>query len=278
MKNDEESVLEHYASGDLSARITAALTRAGKKISTHQDSASFDEFHIRGRQATTEMAEMAALQPGTEILDLGCGIGGPSRFLAAQYGCRVTGIDLVEEFIAAARMLTEQTGLSGQVEFIRGNMLDLPFDPGRFDVAWSQHTFMNIREKAALLDQIRRVLKQEGQLVIYEVVSGRISPPVYPVQWAGDASISFLTSADELLDLLKAGGFESLQWRDVTGACLEWFERIVSKMQERPKDAPAPLGLNLLIGPSTAEKARNTVRNLREDRIRVVSGVFKKLT
>jgi hypothetical protein len=66
------------------------------------------------------------------------------------------------------------------------------------------------------------------------------------------------------------------QWQEVTLLCREWFQRIVAKMARRAGDGPAPLGLNLVIGPTAAEKARNTLRNLEEERIRVVYGVARK--
>jgi ubiquinone/menaquinone biosynthesis C-methylase UbiE len=155
-------------------------------------------------------------------------------------------------------------------------MLSLPFGPDRFDVAWAQHTFMNIEDKHRLLAQIHRVLKPDGILALYEILSGEVAPIHYPTQWASDPTINFLLSEEKLICRLQEAGFENLRWQDATTACTEWFTAVVDKMTQRATDAPTPIGLNLIIGPSAADKARNTARNLLEKRIRVVYGVFQK--
>jgi SAM-dependent methyltransferase len=276
IKTLEQSVMHHYRRTDLSARILAALEKAGKTIHSYQDTAAFDEFHIRGREATRELARLAGLRAGLGVLDMGCGLGGPARLLAAEFGCTVTGIDLMEEFVQAAAMLTQMVGLANRVSFCRGSMLALPFDKASFDAAWFQHTMVNIADKSRLLDQVRRVLKPGGILALNEIVAGAVAPLHYPVQWAGDPSIDFLLEAQDLLQANEAAGFEAVAWQDTTTACRAWFEAVVARMAQRSKDAPPPLALNLVIGPTTAQKAANTVRNLQEDRIRVICGVFRK--
>jgi len=71
-----------------------------------------DEFHVRGREATVELARRAALGPGTRVLDVGCGLGGSARYLAAEHECQVTGIDLTQEYVDVANALAGMVGLS----------------------------------------------------------------------------------------------------------------------------------------------------------------------
>jgi sarcosine/dimethylglycine N-methyltransferase len=272
-KSYAASISAHYGRLNLREDIFSALQQAGKEITSYKDATPFDQFHMRGLEATRELARLAGMKEEQHIIDLGCGIGGSARLLAAEFGCRVTGVDLVEEFIRTATELTRKAGLAGRVNFHAGNMLDMPFEDNYFDAAWSQHTLMNIEDKPRLLEQIRRVLRPNGRLALYEVVKGTADPIHYPVQWASDASINFLLPADRLKALIVQAGFELRYWQDVTRDCLRWFQTIVTKMKQRPANSPRPLGLNLLIGPSTAEKARNTVRNLQEDRICVIYGV-----
>lgn len=277
----EALLKSHYGRDNLSEGLFDTLDRAGKQIASHRDTAAFDEFHIRGREATLELARLAGLHTGHHVLDLGCGVGGPSRLLAAEFGCRVTGIDLMDEFIELATRLALKVGLAEKVSFEQCNMLALPFGPHSFDVVWSQHTFMNIEDKSRLLAQIHRVLKPGGMLALYEILSGAVTPIHYPVQWASDPAINFLLSEAEMTGRLREAGFEMVQWQDTTAACTEWFAAVVDKMARHAKTATKgstpPLGLNLIIGPTAAEKARNTARNLREDRIRVFYGVFRKI-
>ena len=93
--NAEERVARHYARSDLEAAILDALVASGKDLErlVPEDLAPVDELHTGGRQATIEFAAQIDLTPDMHLLDIGCGIGGPSRFFAEEHGCRVTGID-----------------------------------------------------------------------------------------------------------------------------------------------------------------------------------------
>ena len=275
MKKYERSIIDHYGQADIDAHILEAYERAGKRITLHGDTASFDEFHIRGREATRELAKLAEVRKGMTVLDLGCGVGGPARTLAAEFGCRVWGIDFIEEYCRCAAMLTERVGLAEMVTFRQADMTALPFDDQEFDAAWTEHTIMNIEDKKKLFAEISRVLRPNGTFALYEICEGSASPPHFPLPWASDQSISFLAGQDALREMLREAGFEELLWRDVTEKSLEWFRGVVAAIKPRKDDAPR-LGLNLLMGKTAADKSKNIIRNLKEDRIRVVQGVFRR--
>ena len=276
IKEYDRSINNHYSQVNLGENILAAYERAGKDVEalTLDDISSCDEFHIRGRDATRELAQLAKLQKGMKVLDLGCGVGGAARTLAAEFGCEITGLDLVEEYCRTAEMLTERVGLSDKVTFRHGNAMDTPFDDGSFDVIWSQHTIMNIEDKPRFFNEACRLLRSEGRLALYEICAGAASPPYYPVPWASDSTISFLAEPEELRDILGQIGFKELVWRDVSALSLEWFHGLKTAMASRSKEAPPRPGLNLLMGKTSGDKARNIVRNIEEDRIRVVQGVL----
>ena len=271
-----KEITEHYTQTDLSAKILAALEQAGKDINalTRVDIAPFDEFHIRGRVATREIGKLADLQPGTEILDLGCGIGGAARTLMAEFGCHVTGVDLIEEYIETARILNTRIGINGKIQFEQSNAMDLPFDDDSFDVVFSQHITMNIENKTRLVEEVRRVLRPGGQFVLYEICAGSVATPYFPLPWAGDSAINYLVEPHAFRQMLEEMGFKTIEWRDVTIPSLSWNQEIVSDMVQRPESAPPPLGLNLLMGASTAIKMKNMMKNMQEDRIRVIQGVL----
>lgn len=275
MKKHEKAIQEHYGQEGLGANILSALERAGKEIKVHTDTATFDEFHIRGLEATIETAELAGLKPGMTVLDLGSGLGGPARAIAAEFGCHVTGIDLVEEYCRTAEMLTDMLGLGGKVSFRQGDMTDMPFEDGSFDRALTMHTQMNVENKAKLFNEVSRVLKPGGLFAVYEICAGPRSPLHFPVPWANDPSISFLITPDELRGMLNNTGFSEIEWRDVSDPSSEWFKTQLELISSAPKDAPPPLGLNLVMGPSFIDKFKNVFRNLKEDRIIVVQGVFR---
>ncbi len=272
------SIKSHYGQPDLEKNILTAYKKSGKNIKelNRDDLASVDEFHIRGREATRELAILAKLGKNMQVLDLGCGIGGPARTLAAEYGCLVTGIDLIEEYCQTAEMLTEMVNLSDSVKFRQGNILEMPFDDNRYDVAWSQHITMNIEDKDKLFKEVYRVLKPDGLFALYEICKGSNSPIRFPVPWAGDQVISFLVETTTFRRMLGKNGFSEKNWIDVTKPSLQWFKNLMASMIDRPKDSSPLLGINLLMGKTTPQKAGNVVTNLEEDRIRVIKCIMQK--
>lgn len=274
----EDALTHHYAVPNLANEILEALDAAGKDIDalSRDDIASFDEFHIRGLDATRELAALADIQPGARVLDIGCGVGGPARTLAAEYNCSVTGIDIVEEYCRTAELFTNRVGLSDRVQFRHGNALDLPFETAQFDVVWLIHTLLNIPPTGPAFDEAARVLKPGGTLALYDICAGPGGDPIFPVPWAAEPSLSHLDPPEHLQEIILDRGFTEIAWRDVTEPSLEWFRNVVASMESRPADAPPPIGLNLLMGADTPSKAANVVRSLEEDRIVVVQGVFER--
>jgi SAM-dependent methyltransferase len=173
-------------------------------------------------------------------------------------------------------MLTERVGLDDMVTFQHGDMMELTFEEEHFDMVWTEHTIMNIEDKMKLFHGVRRLLRPKGLFALYEICSGNASPPYFPVPWAGDPTINFLVTQNELRQMLHQIKFKELQWKDATSVSLEWFRNLVASRSAKPAGTPPPLGLNLLMGKSTAEKGKNMIRNLEEDRIRVVQGVFQR--
>jgi SAM-dependent methyltransferase len=270
-----EDIKRHYTRSDLGATLLTALSNAGKDVDNlkPEDLATFDEFHIRGREATLELARAAALDASKQVLDVGSGLGGPSRSIAREFGCRVTGIDLTDEYCRVATMLAERIGLSHLVTYRQGDALDLPFPDGAFDVVWTQHVAMNISDKATLYRGMHRVLKPGGALAIYDILAGPGGPVLFPVPWARLPDTSFLATPQELRDLLEAAGFKISVWEDTTAAARDWFTALAKKLQQ---SGPPPLGFHLLLGPDFGVMAQNQRRNLEDGRIVLAQVVARK--
>jgi ubiquinone/menaquinone biosynthesis C-methylase UbiE len=271
----ETKVSAHYTHGNLLSAIDAALAKAGKDpINIRADDlAPIDEFHVRGREATRELGEHLDLTPSDKVLDVGSGLGGPSRQLAAAYGCHVAGIDLTEEYCAVATEFARRLGLSDRVRYQQASALAMPFIDESFDVAVTQHVAMNIEDKGALYREIARVLRPGGKFGIYDLLQGAGGTVHFPVPWARDPSTSFLVTAAELRALLEDCGFEIVSWSDTSEAGKEWFKALGQRMAER---GPPPVGFHILLGADFAEMAKNQVRNLVEDRIRPTEVICRK--
>jgi ubiquinone/menaquinone biosynthesis C-methylase UbiE len=270
----DNPVEAHYTSWSLDEAILAALKAAGKNLDhlTPDDLAPVDEFHGGQRPATVRLAELVGFSGSERVLDVGSGLGGPSRFLAWSYGCYVSGVDLTTEFVRVAEMLTERTGLVGRVDYRRGSALDLPFEEQSFDVVWSQNAAMNIADRDRLYREMRRVLKPGGKLALQEVASGPGGPPHYPVQWARIPDISFLYSQSATRAKLEAAGFRVLVWQDTTSAALA---AAVARASSTVGPAPA-LGTHLILGDDWQAMFRNSARNLEERRTELFNAVLER--
>lgn len=269
----QSTVEQHYHREALYDTIIRKLQEAGIASATRKDIAGVDEFHIRGVAVTQELAAAAGFKPGDTVLDVGCGLGGPCRLFADEYGCNVTGVDLTEEFITTAQKLTELVNPQLNIKFIQADALNLPFADDSFDFVWTQHVQMNIADKEKFYVEIHRVLKPGGKFIYYDVLAKNNEPLIYPVPWANDASISFLISAKDLDALLRKKGFNKIQTKDHTPASIEFFVQLFDKMSkgEMPK-----MGLPILIGATSKEKFQNLYQNLLQQRIEIESGIYAK--
>ncbi len=263
----EGLVAEHYTHGNLIGDIKAAITQMGKttdKLSI-DDLAPVDEFHIGGRIATKNLLGQLNFNSRHHILDMGCGLGGASRYIASQFNARVTGLDLTQEFIDTGNELNRWVGLSNQVSLQQGSILSLPFEDESFDGALMLHVGMNIADKYALFKEAYRVLKPGSRFGIYDIMRTGDSDLAYPVPWAADASTSNLASSDQYQQALEQAGFKAGIINNRREFSLEFFKQI--KENTRAKGNPPPLGLHTLMRASTPVKLKNMVENIAAERI-----------
>lgn len=265
-----EGVRKHYNATGLTERLKTVLAALGPEQQqlAPQQLAGLDQFHTRGLAATADLAKLAGITADMAVLDIGAGVGGPARFLAAAYGCRVTGIDLSEPFVEAARYLTERTGQGGQVSFQPGSALALPFDDASFDVALLQHVAMNIADRAKLYREIRRVLNVGGKFATYDAVLNS-GEPHYPLPWARTPATSFLLSAAATREAIEPAGFRTLVWQDDSELAKAWVAQL------RASSPPPSPNLGVVMGPDFAQLAANLGRNLLEGRLGILTAVFE---
>lgn len=219
-----DAIGRHYGTGELANRVRQALQNARIEMQALNSAelAPLDQFHVGGLAATKETADALGLRVGATVLDIGCGLGGSARFLAANYRCLVTGIDLNESFIEVARLLTQSTALDVNYELM--DALNLEFEDNSFDFAWTQHVAMNIRDRAQLYARVHRVVKPGGRFAIYDVTAVDKGELVFPVPWARTPDISFLLTVQEMREALRDAGFAEVSSLDRTASGIEWFD------------------------------------------------------
>ena len=218
MTDDGERIARYWGREQLAEAILAALAARGVSLDalTVDALAPVDQFHGGGKPVTGRLARLAGVRPGTRVLDVGGGFGGPARTLAVEFGCQVTGIDLTDSYVRAAKVLTARMGLDDRVTHQVGNALALPFPDGAFDLVWTQNSGMNIADKERLYAGFHRVLRPGGLLALQEPMAGPVQPPVFPLMWARDASTSFLRPPEAMRALIARAGFVERAWQDVT--------------------------------------------------------------
>jgi len=261
----------HYAQPGLMERLHQALAESGLNPEQlrQADLAKLDHFHVGGLDATDALIRLAHIQPTDLVLDLGSGIGGPSRHLASTVGCHVTGLDLTDEYCQIAAMLAKSTSLSHLVSYQRGDALATPFEGQSFDVVWTQHAAMNIEDKPGLYREIFRLLKQGGRLALHDVVAGN-GPVLYPVPWASRPELSFLIAEQDLRTALTAAGFRHIVSQDVTSDGLDALARVAA-----PAGSPG-FSLRTLMGDEFPVMIANLTTNLKGGTVRLVQSVYEK--
>lgn len=266
--DNEERVRRHYEvvadPDELVARIVATIDELEGPI-TSERLAGFDHFHVRGLAATIDLAAMLDISPNDEVLDAGSGLGGPSRYVAEAHECPVTGVDLAPTYVAIARLLADRAGLSRRIAYQVANLLSLPFEDARFDVAYTQHVVMNIANRAGAYREIRRVLKPGGRFGFYDVLAAdEGAEPIYPAPWADNSETSTVLTEAQTRQAMEDAGLTIEVWNDVTAEAVTWFGQ-----PRLPTQGPS---LVTLLGPGFPEMAMNLARNLGEARLRLVMG------
>lgn len=275
MEKLSHHIEQHYFKNGLYEDILDRLKDQGIDLSavSRSDIAGTDEFHVRGAAVSKELAGAINLK-GVQVLDVGCGLGGPCRMLADEFDCHVTGLDLSKEYIRTAKGLSQLVKLDHKTKFIVGDATNLPFKGQSFDLVWTQHVQMNIPDKKKFYSEIQRVLKPGGVFLYYDIFKNNDQTVEYPMPWASSADLSFLFRSTEMNEILTALGFERSEKTDQTKAGIAFFETLLARLKE---NGPPRMGLNVLMGDSTGPKLLNLLSHLKNDALMLESGIYRLL-
>ena len=271
-----DKISKHYHHGNLLSAIKAGLEKQGIKPenASVEDLGPVDEFHIGGRLASVHFLDQLEITAPQNILDIGCGLGGSARFVAKNYGAKVTGIDLTPEYIETGKALCGWVGLSDRIELLQGNAQALPFQDASFDGAYMMHVGMNIEDKSAMFAELSRVLKPGAKLGIYDIMATSDDDLIYPVPWATTSETSWLAKPKDYRAALENNGLHVVKETDRHDFAIDFFAKM--KAASAAADGPPPLGLHVLMQQTTAEKIPNMVANLAAGRISPIEMIATK--
>jgi SAM-dependent methyltransferase len=270
-----KAIADHWGRGDVYGLIVSALNKMSKPLDslTVEDLAPVDHFHARGFPATVELADRLPLKAGQHIVDIGCGLGGPARYLARRFQCKVSGVDITEPFVEAANKLTALLHMERQVHIEHGDGQHLPYADSTFDGAFTQHVTMNVADRLAFFAEAYRVLKPGAFFALTEHGLGEKGDPHYPVPWSMDGSGAYLVTPSETRALLQQAGFIDIRMEDTGAKYAAGYKAAIEKAQ---KGELPPLGVHLLLGETAPQKTRNALRNIEEGRTHPIQVICRK--
>src|SRR4051794_23159157 len=171
------------------------------------------------------VTERGAPQPDDHVLDVGCGMGGPGRFLVDRFGCTVTGIDLLPLRVEVAEELTKRTGLAERISYRVASATELPFEDGEFAQVWMLDVGIHVRDKAAMFAEIARVLRRGGLLVMHDQM-GPLAKAMAP---ATRHAPFVAPSLPQLIRYVEAAGLRLMTWQDSTARIVDSFQQIQAR-------------------------------------------------
>lgn len=272
---NEKAIADHWGRGDVYALIVSALGKMSKPLDavTLEDLAPVDHFHARGLAATVELADRLPTSAGQHIVDIGCGLGGPARYMAKRFECKVSGVDITQPFVEAANRLTALLRMEHQVTIQHGDGQRLPYGDAMFDAAYTQHVTMNVADRRTFFAEACRVLKNGAFFALTEHGLGHKGDPHYPMPWSADGSGAYLVRPSETRALLEAAGFEDIVLEDTGAKYVAGYKTMIEKAE---KGVLPPLGIHILMGETALQKMRNAARNIEEGRTHPIQLLCRK--
>ena len=186
-----------------------------------------DQDHFGGIPATDALAHHAQINESTHVLDLCCGLGGPARYLAYHYGCRVTGVDLNTDRLAGAVRLTERTKLQDRVLFHHANALQTGLADETFDVIVSQEAFCHIPNKKTLITECVRLLKTGGRIVYTDILARNSMTNEIRGRLENEMVFSELSTLEQYCHLLEEKGCQVVEVEDLSD---NWAQILVDRL------------------------------------------------
>ena len=177
---------------------------------------ALDQWHYHDTEAVRAAAERLGLGPASRVLDIGSGIGGPARYLAYNFGCHLTALELQPPLHAIAVDLTRRSGLDKLVAHICADALAYAFPDAAFDAVVSWLAFLHIPDRPRLCARLARTLRAGGGCYIEDLC---VRAPFSAADLRDVREVVFgisMTSIEDYANDLRAAGFVDVETTDLT--------------------------------------------------------------
>lgn len=227
-----EAARRYYDTDDVNSFYTTVW--GGEDIHIGIYAHRYEAIATASRRTVETMAALVAndLGPGSRVLDLGSGYGGPARYLASRFGCRVVALNISGVQNRRHHEINVAQGLDGLVDVVTGSFEDLPVSARRFDLVWSQDAFSHSDSQATVLAEVLRVLKPEGRLVFTDLMAddGVEADLLRPV--VARTCVEGLPTPRFYLNQLARLGFAAVEFADHSQHLLTHYQRITEETQQ----------------------------------------------
>ena len=273
------TVNDHYQQKLDTDRIIAKLQSAYPEGPDRFQLAPVDQLHIGGIKASLKLVKRIEALEANSILDIGSGLGGLMRLIEQDLKRPITGLDITHGLNQINQQLSSLTPSNTRPQVVTGDAHNLPFEAGQFDLIVFQHSLLNMPDAAQVLRECKRVLTDNGQLLMHEVLQGENHSEMrYPVPWARSAEDSHLRTESELRAMLDDSGFKIEMFNDWSEEALAWRKRQAEKeTQSSGASTPPPVSPALILGLEFVQMGPNVMRNLSSHAARVVEVIAHRM-
>ncbi|MAV47716.1 MAG: class I SAM-dependent methyltransferase [Alphaproteobacteria bacterium TMED89] len=220
-----------YAQANSILADLAALGFPGDAALSVEDLARFDQLHYHGVESVQAGIDLLGINAAAEVLEVGAGWGGPSRFIASRTGARVVALELQEDFHTTGQTLTQRCGLDIFVNHQRGDFLSIEYGQAAFDHVVSWLALYHIPNRATYTRKICDLLKPGGTLFVEDLMAGTAFADTDADVLGRELFANSMVSEAHYIDSLRVAGFEIIQaenmtadWRTFTTTRLEMFD------------------------------------------------------
>ena len=226
---------DYYNSGD--ADNFYSTIWGGEDIHIGIYNSEDEPIRDASRRTVEKMASrLDNLTENSRVLDLGAGYGGPARFLAKNFGCRVVALNLSEVENGRNRAMNEDQGLDHLVDVVDGSFEEVPYEDGRFDVVWSQDAILHSAEREKVLTEAARVLKDSGQFVFTDPMKADECPDEVLQPILDRIHLDSLGSSDYYRQIADEVGLREVGFEDHTEHLPTHYARVLQETEKREEE------------------------------------------